>query len=186
MFSDASDKQVGGARFDGEKVAWDTVFKVVLAEEERKKSSTFRELRGIEEGILANCKRLQRMIVIWGCEYWAAGKIVKLGSMKEDCHAVAVRIEELCRKWNTQLDTFWISRDTEQIEYCDRMSKDLDKSYYWISDEDFRWLESEFGPFDADYFVSDLLWRMKLFYARFGCGESEGVDVFAMRWDRGF
>ena len=35
MFSNASDRQVGGARFDGEKVAWDTVFKAVLAEEER-------------------------------------------------------------------------------------------------------------------------------------------------------
>ena len=54
MFSDASDRQVGRARFDGEKVAWDIVFKAVLAEEERKKSSMFRELRGIEEGILAN------------------------------------------------------------------------------------------------------------------------------------
>ena len=48
MFSDASDLQVGGARFYGERVAWDTVFKGALAEEERKKSSIFRELRGIE------------------------------------------------------------------------------------------------------------------------------------------
>ena len=30
MFSDASDLQVGGARFYGEKVAWDTVLKAVL------------------------------------------------------------------------------------------------------------------------------------------------------------
>ena len=82
MFSDVSDRQVGGAGFDGEKVAWDTVFKVVLAEEERKRSSTFRELRGIEEGILANGKRLQRKTVIWGFDKWAAGKMVKLGSMK--------------------------------------------------------------------------------------------------------
>ena len=52
------DGQVGGARFSGEKVAWNTMFKAVLAEEERKKSSKFRELRGIEEGILANCRRL--------------------------------------------------------------------------------------------------------------------------------
>ena len=63
MFSDTSDRHVGGARFDGEKVAFDTVFKAVLAEEERKKSSLFRELRGIEEGIMANCRRVQRKIV---------------------------------------------------------------------------------------------------------------------------
>ena len=63
MFCDTLDRQVGRASFSGSKVAWDTVFKVVLAEEERKRSSTFRELRGIEEGILANCKKLQRKIV---------------------------------------------------------------------------------------------------------------------------
>ena len=34
-------------------------------------------------------------------------------------------------------------------------SKDVDTSDYWISDDDFVWLESEFGPFDADYFASD-------------------------------
>ena len=113
------------------------MFKVVLAEEERKRSSTFIKLRGIEEGILANCKRLQRKTVRWGCDNWAAGKIVKLGSMKEDCHAVAIRIEELCRKWNIKWETFWVSRDMEQIEYCDKMSKDVDTSDYWISNEDF-------------------------------------------------
>ena len=63
MFSDASNLECGGARFDGEKVAWDMVFKAVLTEEERKKSSTFRELRGFEEGILANGERLQGKVV---------------------------------------------------------------------------------------------------------------------------
>ena len=63
MFSNASDLHVSEARFYGEKVAWDTVFKTVLAEEERKKSSMFRELRGIEEGILANGRRLQGKVV---------------------------------------------------------------------------------------------------------------------------
>ena len=53
MFSDASDRHVGRASFDGKKVAWDTAFKVVLAEEERERSSTFREFRWIEESILA-------------------------------------------------------------------------------------------------------------------------------------
>ena len=157
MFSDASDLQVGGARFYGEKVAWDTVFKAVLAEEERKKSSTFRELRGIEEGILANGRKLQGKVVRWGCDNWAAGKIVKLGSMKKDCHAVALRIEELCRKWKIKLETFWISRDSKQIEYCDWVSKEVDTSDYWIADEDFWGLEREFGPFEADYFASDRL-----------------------------
>ena len=39
------------------------MFKAVLAEEERKKSSAFRELRGIEEGISANGRRLIGKVV---------------------------------------------------------------------------------------------------------------------------
>ena len=47
-------------------------------------------------------------------------------------------------------------------------------------------LEREFRPFEADYFASDRSWRLKLFLARFGCGESEGVDAFVVCWNRGF
>ena len=61
----------------------------------------------------------------------------------------------------------------------------MDVSDYWLSMEDFNWLERRFGPFEADYFASDRSWRMKPFYARFGCGESEGVDAFAVSWRKG-
>ena len=47
MFSDASYRLVGGASFKRSKVPGDTAFKAVLAEDERKKSRTYRELRGI-------------------------------------------------------------------------------------------------------------------------------------------
>ena len=46
IFSDASDRQVGGASFNRSKVVWDTAFK---AEDERKKSITHRELSGIKK-----------------------------------------------------------------------------------------------------------------------------------------
>ena len=34
--------------------------------------------------------------------------------------------------------------------------------------------------------MSDQLWQLKLFFAKFGCRESEGVDVFAVCWNKGF
>ena len=77
MFSDASEIQVGGARIEGNRVCWDTVFKVSLTEEERAGSSTYRELRGIEEGLRANGRSLRGKTVRWGCDNWCAGKIVK-------------------------------------------------------------------------------------------------------------
>merc|ERR1712163_94447 len=87
--------------------------------EEKGSSSTFRELRAIEEGLRAHGRTLRGKIVRWGVDNWAAGKIVKWGSMKRDCHSVALEIEKLCRKFEVQLETFWISRDSKQIEYCD-------------------------------------------------------------------
>ena len=73
-------------------MCWDTRFKVSLTERERGASSTFRELRVIEEGLRAHGESLKGKIVRWGCDNWSAGKIVRWGSMKRDCHQVAVEI----------------------------------------------------------------------------------------------
>ena len=107
MFSDASNVEVAGARIESEEVCLDTVFEVALSEKERVESSTFRELREIEECLMVHGSSLQGKIVCWGCDNWSAGKIVKWGSMKKDCHDVAVRIQEMCRSWSIRLETFW-------------------------------------------------------------------------------
>ena len=122
---------------------------------------------------------------VGGCDNWAAGRIVKWGSMKPDCHEIAVRIEEACRFYQVKLEMFWLSRDSREIEMCDKWSKEVDTSDYWITDEDFCWIEKEFGPFSADYFASDRSWRKKPFYARFGVNESIGLDAFSVGWCRG-
>ena len=109
MFSDASDFQLAGAMFEGEEVCWDTRFKVSLTDREREASSTFQELRAVEEGLRVYGKSLRGKIVRWGWDNWSVGKIVKWGSMKRYCHRVAVRIEELCRRHKIKLETFWIS-----------------------------------------------------------------------------
>ena len=42
-----------------------------------------------------------------------------MGVNERDCHQVAVEIEKLCRKFEIRLETFWISRESKEIEYCD-------------------------------------------------------------------
>ena len=185
MFSDASEFQLAGAQIEDGEVSWDTRFKVALTEEERSASSTYRELRAIEEGLKAQGERLRGMTVRWGCDNWAAGKIVKWGSMKPDCHEVAVKIEEFCRRFQVRLETFWLSRDSREIEFCDSWSKEVDTGDYWIEASDFRRIEQKYGPFSADFFASDRAWRMKPFFARFGVGESSGLDAFGVSWKSG-
>ena len=89
-----------------EQVCWDTRFKVSLTEKEKGASSTYRELRAIEEGLRVHGTSLRGKIVRWGCDNWSAGKIVKWRSMKRDCPKVAVEIEKLCRKFEIRLETF--------------------------------------------------------------------------------
>ena len=47
-------------------MCWDTRFKVSLMEREREASSTFRELRAIEEGLRAHGESLRGKILRWG------------------------------------------------------------------------------------------------------------------------
>ena len=103
MFSDASDFQLARARFEGEQVCWDKRFKVSLTEKEKGASSTYRELRAIEEGLRVHGRSLRGKIVRWGCDNWSAGKIVKWGSMKRNCHEVAIKIESLCRRYDINI-----------------------------------------------------------------------------------
>ena len=125
LFSYESDYQLAGARFEGEEVCWDTRFKVSLTDREREASSTFCELRAIEEGLRVHGKSLRGKIERWDCNNWSAGKIVKWGSMKRDCHGVAIMIEELCRRFKIKLETFWISRETCEKEFCVAWSKEV-------------------------------------------------------------
>ena len=59
MVSDASDFQLAGAKFEEEQVCWDTRFKVSLMEGEKGSSSTYRNLRDIEECLRANGRNLK-------------------------------------------------------------------------------------------------------------------------------
>ena len=61
----------------------------------------------------------------------------------------------------------------------------MDTADYWITDEDFNWIEERYGPFSADYFALDRSWRKKPFFAKFGVCESRGLDAFSVDWRKG-
>ena len=62
----------------------------------------------------------------------------------------------------------------------------MDTSDYFLSDEDFHWLESRHGPFSADLFALGRSFRKRSFFTKFHYGEAEGVDAFSVSWGRGF
>ena len=82
-----------------------------------------------------------------------------------------------------RLETFWIQRDSIEIEFCDTVSKDVDWSDYWISGSEFRRLQKFYGLFSTDFFAPDCSFRMKPYFARFASGELEGVDALRVSWE---
>ena len=80
----------------------------------------------------------------------------------------------------------WLSRESEEIRFADRVSKDFDFSDYRLSGKDFESLVSMFGEFSADYFASDYSFRMRPFFARYISENSAGSDAFAQDWSSGF
>ena len=80
---------------------------------------------------------------------------------------------------------FWLRRDSLQITVCDPISKDFDPSDYALRMDCFFWLESMYGPFEANYFASSSSFRFKPFFSRFSCSEAAGTDAFSVRWGKG-
>jgi hypothetical protein len=153
LYSDAGGHMAGGCMIVNRRVCHDTVFKISLSEEEVFMSSTYRELRGIEEGMRALAGRDEGKGIRWHCDNWSACKIVEYGSMKADCHAVAKRINDLIRQLDVNFEIVWLSRESEEIRFADRISKDFDFGDYRLSEVDFTGLVSIFGEFCADYFA---------------------------------
>ena len=85
----------GGCMMVNKEVCEDSMFRVNLREEEVYRSSTYRELRDIEEGSKALAGRIAGKGMRWHCGNWSACKIVGYDSMKKDCHEVAKRINDL-------------------------------------------------------------------------------------------
>ena len=95
---------------------------------------------------------------------------------------VARRIAALVEDFDIKLEMVWRRRNTEEISLCDKLSKDFDLSEYRITEESFRVLEEEFGPWDIDWFASDWSKRLNRFASRYWTVGSKATDAFSQGW----
>ena len=116
---------LGGTLYIKGKEVSDRRFKNSFMEEERGRISTYRELRGMEEGLLILGSDLRGTRVQWGNGIRAACKAVGLGSMKKDCMEIALRIAKILEKYDLELQVVLKRRNTEEIMLCDWLSKDV-------------------------------------------------------------
>ena len=123
--SDAGGHQAGGALVEELQPGVDSIFKFHLSSEDQKKSSTFRELLGLKEGLELLPERLRGKRVLWRNDNWAVSLIVQFGSMKAELHDLACGIVELCNMYQIHLKVEWMSRK-EKFQICDQLSKDFE------------------------------------------------------------
>ena len=70
--SDAGGHMMGGTLYRKGREEVDKRFKVHFTEEEKMMSSTYRELRGMEEGLTVLVPSVRRKSLYWACDNWAS------------------------------------------------------------------------------------------------------------------
>ena len=146
VFSDASDIACGSYVVKGN----NSVFHSNWYEEEKVKSSTFRELRAVYLALRAYSPMFQNCCIKWFSDSQNCVQIVSAGSTKFNLQEQALKIYQLCLKWNIDLDIQWIPRNLNCV--ADGISKVNCTDNWGMSDEFFQFINSLWGPFDIDRF----------------------------------
>ena len=82
-------------------------------------------------------EQIEERHVRWLCDNWAAFKIMDFISMKVDCLRIAIKINGLIQEFQVNFEIVWQTRESEEIRFADKVSKDFDFGGYRISDRDF-------------------------------------------------
>ncbi len=118
VYSDASNHVCAALVFGTEHIAHR-----MFTEEETVTSSSYRELLVILFGIASFEPLLKGCSVKWFTDSQSAMKIAQVGSMRLDCHKLAIVIFSMCLKSGIQLDIQWIPRTKNtQADYISKFT----------------------------------------------------------------
>jgi hypothetical protein len=148
--------------------------------EERLKSSTWRELRAVELFLKEKLSVLQGKCIKWYTDNKAVPRIIFKGSMVENLQHSALEIFEMCLLNNIDMSIDWIPRSIN--DQADQLSKEKDFDDWQVNDRIFIFLNKVAGPFTIDCFASNITAKLGRFYAKFCCSGVTGVDAFAFNW----
>jgi hypothetical protein len=173
--SDASNHACAALLLDSEHVAHR-----MFTAEEAVTSSCYRELLAIQFGIASFAPLLKGCSVKWLTDSQSAMKIAQVGSMRFDCHKLAIDIFSMCLNAGIQLDIQWIPRT--QNAQADYISKLIDFDDWELTQATFQQLEVRFGPHTLDCFASYRTAKVKKFFSRYWNPGTAGVDAFYQDW----
>ena len=173
VYSDASEQGYGGYAVSNQQTL---VCQGHCLEDNRGSSSTWRELKAIQNMLSAIGKSLCNHRVQWYTDNQNIIRILDRGSRKQDLHSL---VESSC-KWDIQVSPIWVPREENQI--ADHVSKLQDGNDWGIHPHIFNWLDSMWGPFTIDMFATCYNTKCACFNSRFWNPSCEGVDNYSINW----
>ena len=153
-------------------------------DEEKGKSSTYRELAAVKYVLQGFSHLLKHQVVLWNSDNMNVAKIIRNGSSKDQLQYMALDIFRMCLRHDIQIIPKWIPR--EDNEQADSISRYVDTDNWSIDNETFQFLQGEFGCFTIDRFADDKNKKVNRFDARFHCPNVENVNTFTSNWGNEF
>lgn len=149
-------------------------------EHEVQKSSTWREMKAIEQALFSFKNNLICKSVKWFTGNQNCVKIFESGSMKLELQELAFNIFEFCKKHNISVNIQYIPReDNEKVDY---LSKLIDYDDWGVSVEFFEYIDSIWGPHTVDRVANANNKKMSRFNSVFWNPSSEAVDCCTQDW----
>ncbi len=176
MYSDASSSGFAGYEVDSEI----GISHGQWADEEKKKSSTWRELKAVEIVLASQAHRLAYSRIKWFSDNQAVVKIVSNGSMKSDLQNIALNIFKICVGHSIFIEMDWIPRSLN--EKADFLSKLVDHDDWEVSRDLFTILEQKWGPYSIDRFASYYNKKTVRFNSKYWNPGAEAIDAFTQNW----
>lgn len=176
IFSDASNSAGGAYTVDIDK----HIFHQMWSKVEMSKSSTWREMKAIEQALISYQNLLTGKSVKWFTDNQNCISIVRSGSMKIDLQTLASSIFSVCASKGISLNIQWVPRSQNVI--ADYISKMIDWEDWGVTKEFFDFLDQMWGPHTVDRFASKLNTKLTRYNSLFWNVGSEAIDAFTQNW----
>lgn len=177
-FSDASDKAHGSIL-----VTCDTEKSHAMWEhDESTRSSTWRELKALEFGLLSFKDNLASKTVKWFTDSQNVRAISQVGSRVQELQDIALNIYHICVSNQISLQVEWIPRSLN--EKADALSRFVDYDDWGVTMDFFQKMERLWGPHTFDRFANHKNWKVAKFNSKFWVPGTKGVDAFSVDWSQ--
>ncbi|MCG7875782.1 MAG: reverse transcriptase domain-containing protein [Candidatus Thiodiazotropha endolucinida] len=149
-------------------------------EEEKSKSSTWRESETVRRVIMSNVDMLKNKKVKIYSDNKNVQSVLQIGSRKTDLQEIACDVNDMCEKYEMKICPEWIPRS--QNEVADDLSRWGDCEDWSISDQIFTDLNLKWGPHTFDRFASQYNSKCMKFNSRFWVPGTQGINGLDQFW----